>query len=179
MFFTFLFNKGASRLPKSSLSLSLLPSVLLSCTLLLTSACSTFLPSTIDQERIETEQSSAKFKALDTIKKSFAAYINEDTNALSAYYHPDSNLLTSSKDSVERYFTENELNGDLVYATFLSSDEHYAYVRVKVVTRDEGPNIRLSRYERDILFVLKPHGEQYLIWLFRTLNKPTLNDTQI
>lgn len=116
-------------------------------------------------------------RAISTVKRSFKAYVGENTQALLALYHPQSSLKQETAEAVQAYFDENKLIGELVETKYLSHDRDYAYVTAKVITRDVGPNIRLSKYERDILFILKPYGNAYLIWVFRTLDNPVLNET--
>lgn len=116
-------------------------------------------------------------RAENTVQRSFKAYVGENTQALLALYHPESSLRQETAEAVQSYFDENTLIGELVEASYLSHDKDYAYVTAKVITRDIGPNIRLSKYERDILFILKPYGNRYLIWIFRTLDNPVLNET--
>lgn len=116
-------------------------------------------------------------RSIETVKKSFDAYVSEKTNSLLALYHPQSSLRQETAENVQVYFDENKLIGELVNTKYLSHDKEFSYVTAKVITRDIGPNIRLSKYERDILFILKPYGNRYLIWTFRTLDNPVLNET--
>lgn len=116
-------------------------------------------------------------RAKNTVRQSFKAYVSENTQALLALYHPESSLRGETKEAVQTYFDDNQLIGELVETTYLSHDKDYVYLTAKVITRDVGPSIRLSKYERDILFILKPFGTRYLIWVFRTLDNPVLNET--
>lgn len=136
-------------------------------------------PITAQSQKPKSTQNRASIeqRAENTVKRSFKAYVGENTQALLALYHPQSSLRQETAEAVQTYFDENTLIGELVEAKYLSHDKDYAYVTAKVITRDVGPNIRLSKYERDVLFILKPYGNAYLIWVFRTLDNPVLNET--